>query len=223
MVAARKRIKSGTSTSQDYGPSVCADTRFRTLLGPDAWSQLPPPVQNRFSRVLAPGEMKLYEGEVVSTELSRAGAVLAFVLRVIGAPLPLQNGAAGASVVSVIEDPTIGGQLWSRSYAREGKFPQVVHSAKRFRGHTGLEEYVGAGLGMALRLSVRDGALVFSSSGYFFESFGRRIWLPEWMTPGAMEIVHTQLPDEKFSFRLTLLHPVFGRVLDQIAFYRDVS
>jgi uncharacterized protein DUF4166 len=212
----------GVAADKSVAPAAVADTRFRTLLGPTAWALLPVPVQKRFSNALAPGEMKLYEGHVAETELSRAGRVLAFALRIIGAPLPLQNGATGASVVSVVEDPKIGGQLWSRSYARAGRFPQVVHSAKRFRGATGLEEYVGAGLGMALQLSVRDGALVFTSAGYFFDGFGRRIWLPDFLTPGAMEIVHTQEPDATFTFRLTLTHPLFGRLLYQLAYYRDV-
>ncbi len=213
----KMQLNKGTAAARGV-----VDTRFRMLLGETDWAKLPTPIQKRFSKALVPGEMKLYEGEVVSTELTLFGRVLAFVLRLIGAPLPLDNGGTGPSVVRLIEDPTIGGQFWSRSYARRGRFPQVVHSAKRFRGPTGLEEYVGAGLGMALQLSVREGALVFRSSGYFFEALGWRLWLPTWVTPGEMEIVHAQQPDGTFSFRLTLTHPWFGRVLHQLAIYRDL-
>ncbi len=69
----------------------------------------------------------------------------------------LTNGATGPALVAVVEDERLGGQSWTRLYARPGRFPQTIHSAKRFRGPTGLEEYVGYGIGMALRVTVEDG------------------------------------------------------------------
>ena len=198
------------------------DTRFRTVLGAEAWSELPTQVQKRFSHRLAPGEVKLYDGRVEETNLSLLGWWLAQVLRPIGAPLPLYKGAKGPSVVSVIEDPEVGGQIWTRMYKSTKRFPQVVHSAKRFSGPTGLEEYVGAGIAMALTLSVVGGALVFRSEKYFIGFGQHRVRLPGWLTPGAMEIVHTQLENDQFSFELTLHHKVFGRLLYQRAVYRDV-
>lgn len=202
--------------------SSVVDTRFRKILGAQAWRTLPPEVQKRFSTHSVPGDMKLYRGEVLQTRMTFVGRMLANVVRVIGAPLPLKNGATGPSVVSVVEDPKIGGQAWSRSYAFDGHFPQVVHSAKRFQGPTGLEEYVGKGVGVTLQLSVRDRALVFTSDRYFWEAVGVRFYLPAWVTPGVMEIVHEQQVDDTFHFKLTLQHPWFGRLLDQLAVYRDV-
>ena len=136
-------------------PSV-GDLRFRTLVGEAAWAELPEAVRRRFSKCLAPEETLIYRGSVVDTQLSRAGRVLSFLARAIGAPLPLTNGATGPALVVVTEDPRLGGQSWLRIYTRPGRFPQAINSAKRFRGPTGLEEYVGCGIGMSLRVTVEE-------------------------------------------------------------------
>lgn len=200
---------------------VLADARFRTLVGEAAWARLPEPVQRRFSQRLAPDEALVYRGRVVATELSRAGSVLAFLARAIGAPLPLTDGATGPAVVAVVEDAQLGGQCWTRIYARPGRLPQTIHSAKRFRGETGLEEYVGYGVGMALVVAVEEGALVFRSA-YYFLAIGRWRWrLPKLLEPGGMEIIHRDEGSGTFSFRLRLTHPLFGCLAHQLANFRD--
>jgi uncharacterized protein DUF4166 len=202
-------------------PVELADARFRTLVGESQWAQLPPPVQRRFSKRFAPGEAVIYRGTVVSTELSRAGIVLAFLARAIGAPLPLTNGATGPAIVAVTEDASLGGQSWTRMYARPGRFPQVVHSAKRFRGATGLEEYVGCGIGMALKVTVEERALVFRSE-YFFVGIGTWRWrLPKFLEPGAMRITHREEGGGRFAFALDLEHPLLGRLISQLAYFAD--
>jgi hypothetical protein len=197
------------------------DLRFRALVGEAAWARLPEPVRRRFSKCLAPGELLLYRGEVVATELSRAGRILAFLARAIGSPLPLTDGATGPALVAVAEDAQLGGQCWTRVYAREGRFPQTIHSAKRFRGPTGLEEYVGRGIGMALCVSEEDGALVFRSSHYFVEIGSRRWRLPRALAPGGMEITHREEGGGTFSFRLALTHPLLGTLVHQLAYFED--
>ncbi|MEW5964729.1 MAG: DUF4166 domain-containing protein [Pseudomonadota bacterium] len=198
------------------------DLRFRALVGERAWSGLPAAVRARFSKRLAPGEIALYKGAVVATELSRIGRVLAFLARVIGAPLPLTDGATGPAVVAVTEEPSLGGQIWSRSYARAGRFPQVVHSAKRFRGPTGLEEHVGGGIAMMLVVSVEASALVFRSAGYVLELGRLRIRLPRLLEPGVMTITHRDLGSGRFAFELALDHPRIGRLLHQLAIFSDL-
>ena len=196
------------------------DFRFRALVGEEGWARLPEPVRRRFSKRWNPGDMVVYQGRVVTTELSRAGRILSFLTRTIGAPLPLANGATGPSVVAVTENPTLGGQTWTRTYTRERNFPQVIHSVKRFSGPTGLEEYVGYGFGMTLRVAEENAALVFRSERYFFEVGRLRVAIPRFAEPGAMEIVHRDEGDGQFSFRLTLKHPLLGRLLYQLAYFR---
>lgn len=199
------------------------ETRYRSLLGEAAWRQLPPEVQARFSKHLGPDDVVLYRGRVVATVLSPTGSVLAFAARLIGSPLPTANGASGPALVMVTADAKRAGQRWLRIYERPGQRPQMVQSTKRFRGATGLEEYVGAGLSMELEIRVEDGALLFLSRRYRFEAGPIAFTLPRWLAPGAMTIVHRRQPEGGFTFSLSLDHPVFGRLLYQLAIFTDIA
>ncbi len=197
------------------------DLRFRALVGEAGWARLPEAVQRRFSRRLAPGDVAFYVGEVLETRLSRLGRVLSFLARAIGAPLPLDDATGGGATVAVMENEGLGGQSWTRTYARAGRFPQVIHSAKCFSGPTGLEEHVGGGVGMALSVGEEGGALVFRSAGYFFSAGRIRISLPRLLTPGDMEIVHEDEGGGAFLFKLTLRHAWLGVLVKQTARFRD--
>jgi hypothetical protein len=202
-----------------------ADPRFRALMPEADWNSLPPSVRRRFGKRL--GAPAVYVGEILESRLSRAGWWLVQAARVIGAPFPLARSRAAdarvPSVVTVTEDPCAGGQIWTRLYARRRRFPQVIHSCKRFAGPTGLEEYVGCGIGMALEVYAREGALVFRSRHYFIELLGRRFVLPAWACPGALYVTHAELPDGKFSFTLQIFHPRFGLLIRQMAVFREVA
>jgi hypothetical protein len=104
---------------------------------------------------------------------------------------------------------------------RPGRFPQAIHSAKRFRGVTGLEEYVGYGIGMALRVTVEEGVLVFRSEHYFLQIGDWRWRWPKVLEPGRMEITHREEGGGMFSFRLDLVHPLLGRLVHQLACFHD--
>jgi hypothetical protein len=134
------------------------DIRFRALMRAEEWASLPVAIRRRFSKRLANGGTVLYTGEVLETTMSRAGWLLAQAARLIGGPLPLTRNRHVPAVVAVTEDHASRGQIWTRLYGRPGHFAQVVHSCKRFAGPTGLEEYVGRGVGMTLTVAARAGA-----------------------------------------------------------------
>ena len=125
------------------------------------------------------------------------------------------------SVVTVTEDVATGGQIWTRLYARRRGFPQVIHSSKRFAGPTGLEEYVGCGVGMALTSMVEDGALLFRSARATSCTLGRRAAACRaWLSPGALTVTHAELGDGRFCFTLDIVHPRLGRLIRQTAAFR---
>jgi hypothetical protein len=219
--ATRSPLPSSRSPTPQLLAPPLVDLRFRTLIGEEAWARLPEPVRRRFSKCLAPEEAIVYRGQVVETELSRCGRILSFLTRAIGAPLPLTNGGRGPALVIVTEDERLGGQSWTRIYTRAGRRPQTVHSAKRFRGPSGLEEYVGYGIGMALRVAVEDSALMFRSDHYFLTVGAWRLRLPQLLVPGEMCITHRDEGQGSFSFSLRLTHRRLGCLVYQRAHFVD--
>lgn len=199
------------------------DLRFWSLLETEAWETLPAEVQRRFSKRLSGPGVALYRGLVVEMHMSAFGWALAQFCRLFGAPLPLERTAGGGALVSVSEDARSGGQCWTRIYTRRDGFPQVIHSAKRFSGSTGLEEYLGHGLGMALRIEPLSDGIAFVSDHYFFQIGGWRVRLPQLLTPGETRVTHRQVAGSSFLFGLELTHPLAGTLLHQEILFDDVD
>ena len=202
-------------------PEPLGDLRFRTLLGADQWACLPPSVRHRFSKRLGDGRTIIYTGEIVECRMSRAGWLLAQAARLIGGPLPTSRDVFVPTTVAVTEDEAMGGQFWTRVYGRRSGFPQVVHSSKRFAGPTGLEEYIGLGVGIALTIDVKNEVLHFRSDHYFLKLFGRRLRIPCGLLAGNLTVSHIDCDQGWFAFVLDLAHPLFGTLIRQTALFRE--
>lgn len=197
------------------------DLRFSALLGAESWARLPQAVRARFAKRYAPGQSVSYAGVILDCRISRAGWLLAQLCRLVGAPLPLDRGGGQAAVVTVTEHGPSHGQVWTRVYARANGFPQVIHSAKMFAGPTGLEEYLGLGLGIALRVEALADRLRFVSDHYFVKAGRVRLRLPDWAMPGRLTIDHIDRGDGAFDFVLDLAHPLLGAIIHQHGAFRD--
>lgn len=198
------------------------DDRFEKLLGKASWLKLPAPIRKRFGKKFKQGQSVAYQGIVTDMKMSKFGWAFAQAARLIGAPLPFErNSINQPAVVIVTEDHETNGQFWIRQYGREKGFPQIVHSSKRFAGATGLEEYIGFGIGMALKLEATAHALFFKSDHYFLQVLGKRIRLPKWLAPFELIIGHHELGDSRFVFTLDLKSDVFGAMIKQDAVFMD--
>jgi hypothetical protein len=202
--------------------AIIGDFRFRALMSEDDWARLPPATRRRFSKRLAGGESAVYVGEVEEVSFSRIGWWLAQIARLVGGPLPTSRDTGVPGIVTVTEDVATGGQIWTRIYARRNGFPQVVHSSKRFEGSTGLEEYLGFGIGMALRTRVEGEALLFCSAGYVLHLGPLRLRLPALLTPGDLTVTHSDFGGE-FRFTLELVHPRFGTLVRQSGTFKEAT
>lgn len=218
------RVQTAPAPQPTPRAASIADLRFRALMPSGEWDALPEGTRRRFGRRLGRGEAIVYRGVTERTRMSFAGRLLARLARLIGAPLPLPGITdGGAAVVTVTEADA--GQFWTRQYARAGRFPQVVHSAKGFGGPTGLEETVGGGVGMALTIRAADGVLLFEDAGYFVRALGRRVPLPRALLP-RLTVGHEDLTATRgqgFAFTLTLTHPLCGMLIDQRCVFTETA
>ncbi len=201
---------------------IC-DLRFRALLPPSEWDKLPAAIRRRFSKRLAGGDTAVFAGVIDRMESSLIGRALAQVLRLVGAPLPIYMDTGVASVVTVMEDRATGGQVWTRLYAHSSGFPQIIQSSKRFSGPTGLEEYIGFGIAMALRPKASDTALIFESAGYFLRLGGWRVPLPAFVWPGHVIVTHEYVTEHSFRFTLSLVHPLLGVMIEQSGVFQEAK
>jgi len=222
MVLPSKVPELSTLSVRDQGLTL-DDLRFRALLSDSDWERLPPATRQRFSKRLAGGETAVYVGVVEMASSSLIGWWLAQIARAIGGPLPTGTETEVPLVVTVTEDAATGGQVWTRVCARRNGFPQVIHSSKRFAGPTGLEEYVGYGVCMALRIFVDGSTLLFRSAGFFLQAGRRRLRLPAFLTPGDLLVTHTDLGMGEFRFTLEIVHPRLGKLISQSAVFREAT
>jgi Domain of unknown function (DUF4166) len=208
---------------QEIGAApIWVDHRFRRLVAKADWEALPAAVRKRFSKRLTGGATSVYTGNVTGFRISRFGRFLAHALRIIGAPLPLLDHVNVPTVVTVTEDVKTSGQIWTRTYANRTGFPQVIHSVKLFGGPTGLEEHVGFGVTMLLKVVAEPRGLIFESAGYQLKLGRLRLSLPKFLTPGEVIVTHMETDSTHFIFEMTLRHPWMGELIQQTAEYRDV-
>jgi hypothetical protein len=215
----------GLATLSDLGPSFPSrgegehglqpDPSFRHLLGELAWRRLAPSIRERFGWKPAAGAELRYVGEMAVVRSSRLGWVLAQLCRLIGTPLAPHRGTRVPVTVTLSLDADGDGVVWRRVYRFPNRRAVTCVSIKKSTAADGLIECVGGGVGMWLRLSERLGALHFHSTGYFWALGRWRVAIPDWLTPGALHVAHSDEGEGRFRFRISTIHPLLGETFFQ--------
>lgn len=192
-------------------------------MGPIGWRRLDPAIRRRFGKLSAHSGRVTYHGAMRHVRCSGAGMLLAQFSRLIGTPLAPYRGRDIKTSVLVYPDAKRGGLVWDRRYAFPGKATVSVRSTKLLDANDRLLECVGGGFGMVLRVFEADGALHFMSQRYFWDFFGLRIYLPDFLTPGQAHVVHTDLGGGLFRFQITICHRQLGETFFQVGEFRDLE
>ena len=192
---------------------------FARLVG-EGWQRLPPAVRDRFSEKPLPGRPIRYIGIMKTMTCSPAGWALAQFCRLFGTPFA---PGRGRDVPTMIRLGAVTGEdavIWDREYRYPGRRPVLVRSIKRIGDDGRLLECVGGGFGMSLDVYEEGGALHFRSRRYFWRRGSRLFWLPRGLGPGLTHVVHEDLGNGHFRFRMTVRHPLFGTLFHQDGIFR---
>jgi hypothetical protein len=71
------------------------------------------------------------------------------------------------------------------------------------------------------RAVVDDGALVFTSRRFFLSIGSWRLPIPGVLTPGTCRVEHRAIDEHRFSFSLSMTHPLWGMTFRQNGIFND--
>ena len=195
---------------------------FRRTLG-ERWALLHPDIQKRFEKNPEVGHRLHYTGTLDALTASPIGKVIAWLSRPLigGALIPVvdHDVPVDIEVFSKLGHSAI---FKKRIYRLNGRPPVTFTSFMLGNARGEVFEHVGAGLGMTLRLDVREGHLHFQSGRYFLAVLGLRLPIPGLLTPGKTDLLHQNVGPDRFRIRIEINHPIFGTTFVQAGEFREV-
>jgi len=99
---------------------------------------------------------------------------------------------------------------WDRVFRFPGRWPYHFRSFMQSSGNGEVIEFVRFGVGMRLRVSAEQGALVFRNTGYIWRVAGISIPIPLRFIIGTAYVEERPIDMSRFSMKMELVHPLFG-------------
>lgn len=183
---------------------------FEEVLGED-WRRLGPVIRRHYFLRAFSNDAICVKGVMHEVEHSAIARLLLPFARIVGALVPYR-GRDVPIEVHYAARPDDGTLHWDRVFHFSGRKPFHFRSHMQQIGPNRVIEFVRFGVGMQLRVTAEDGALVFRDEGYVWRLFGHDLPLPVGLFLGAGYIEERPIDERSFSMRMTLKHPLFGEL-----------
>lgn len=131
--------------------------------------------------------------------------------RIFGALVPYRGRDIPTEVKNWTKEDNLKAMFWHRTLQFPDKPLTEFKSRMEYAGGDEIIEYVKYGLGIRMRMSVNEGALVFTSYGYVWDIGLARIPIPTWAILGNAQIIERALSDKEFYIDFNMVHPLYGR------------
>ncbi len=99
---------------------------------------------------------------------------------------------------------------WRRSLQDEQGRQTVFASKMVYHGENELIELIKHGFGLRLKISQKDGDLIYQSNGHLLKLAGINIPIPDWLVLGHAHIAEHALSDDSFQLKFVIHHPLWG-------------
>jgi len=190
---------------------------LRSALGEQAWGKLEQSIAKRFNVYVSENNQLKFQGRMQWVYCSPIGSLIAKVIKRFSI-LPGQCARDASFTFDIgMKDGELNKE---RSYALGGKH-FVFTSA--FKSSPRLHEEFGGGIGMYLRLLVKNGSLLFRDQGYFLRLKNWRLSLPSWLTVGNFDLLHRNIDENRFQIIIRVAHPLLGTLFYQRGEFERVT
>ena len=176
-----------------------------------AWDELDPVIRRHYD--ITPGREQQVVMTGTMTRIDHSWIAKLFLLpgRVFGALIPYRGTDIPATVENRTREDDTRGMSWYRRFQFPRHPETVFQSYMVYAEADEIIEYVRFGLGIRMKLSVEQGSLIYSSTGYQWDIGRWSLRFPTWLILGAGRIRETGLSDTGFEMDFEMRHPLFGR------------
>lgn len=183
---------------------------IRKALG-EQWDALSDLVRKHYD--ITPGEASDMLIEGVMDEVYHSAVAKLFLLpgQIFGALVPYKGKAIPTTVRNWTARDNDRAMFWYRTLSFPGKPAVVFKSRMEHSKDDEIIEFVKFGMGIRMRMSVSEGALVFDSIGYVWKIGPVTVPIPTWAILGDAKIVERAISDQEFYIQFDMVHPLFGR------------
>lgn len=194
---------------------------IKQALGDD-WNKLAGIVKQHYD--ITPGKPSNMIIKGVMDEVYHSPIAKLFLLpgRIFGALVPYKGKSIPTEVRNWTTADNNSSMFWHRTLEFPNKAPVVFKSRMEYVKKDEIIEYVRYGMGIRMRMSVKDGALIFKSIGYVWKIGSLMIPIPTWAILGDSVIIEKAISDNQFFIDFNMIHPIFGQTFSYSGkFYID--
>ncbi|MBV1882436.1 MAG: DUF4166 domain-containing protein [Pseudomonadales bacterium] len=181
---------------------------FEIVLG-DQWDDLCDVIKRHYSLKPFSDDYVCVRGEMSEVYHSAAAKLLIPFAILFGAVVPFR-GSNVPIEVHYNSNTRNGNLYWDRIF----KFSDKNHF--HFKSHmehiqgNEVVEFVRLGVGMRLKVTAEEGAIIFRDNGYIWRLLGVTIPIPVNLVLGSAYVEERSIDDSTFSMKMIIKHPLFG-------------
>ncbi|NOX93452.1 MAG: DUF4166 domain-containing protein [Gammaproteobacteria bacterium] len=183
------------------------------------WDELANIVKQHYD--ITPGEPSNMIIKGVMDEVYHSVIAKLFILpgRIFGALVPYKGKKIPTEVRNWTTTDNHEAMFWHRTLVFPNKPPVIFKSRMEHIEGDEIIEYVRYGMGIRMRMSVKESALIFKSIGYVWKLGGIKISIPTWAILGDAVIIEKSISDDQFFIDFHITHPLFGRTFAYSGIY----
>ena len=176
----------------------------------EQWDNLGDSVKRHYD--LAPGSDSQVTVVGTMDEVTHSLWAKPFILiaQLFGALVPYQGRNVPVTAKNWTQPDNLRALFWHRTFSFQGKQPYIFKSRMEHYQGDEIVEYVRFNFGVRMRLSEKDGSLVYKNMDYIWKLGKLTIHIPNWLTLGNADIIETPVSDTQFKMDFTMKHPLFG-------------